>query len=107
MANIAIDTNSATRNFLMRMGNAWFDKGEIRQALDVYLKFLDEYPGTEESITAQYVLLNIAQRYEHEGLFRLSLDVLERLEQTQVILHKLFFINFSVSFNQGLKRQES
>ncbi len=84
MANIAIDTNSATRNFLMRMGNVWFDKGEIRQALDVYLKVLDEYPGTEESITAQYVLLNIAQRYEHEGLFRLSLDVLERLEQTQV-----------------------
>jgi lipopolysaccharide biosynthesis regulator YciM len=68
----------------MRMGNVWFDKGEIRQAIDVYLKVLDEYPGTEESITAQYVLLNIAQRYQHEGLFRLSLDVLERLEQTQV-----------------------
>ena len=80
---ILLSTQTRQHVILMRMGNAWFDKGEIRQALDVYLKFLDEYPGTEESITAQYVLLNIAQRYEHEGLFRLSLDILERLEQTQ------------------------
>jgi hypothetical protein len=57
MANIAIDTNSSTRNFLMRMVNAWFDKGEIRQALDAYLKVLEEYPGTEESITGSIRLI--------------------------------------------------
>lgn len=86
MANNPVDTNSATCGFLMRMGNAWFDKGELRQALDVYLKVIDEYPGTEESKTAHSVLLTIAQRYEHEGLFRLSLDVLERLEETQATI---------------------
>ena len=83
MTNTAIGANSATRGFLMRMGNAWFEQGELRQALDVYLKVIEEYPGSEESITAQAVLLTIARRYEQEGLLRLSLDVLERLEQTQ------------------------
>ncbi len=83
MANTAIDANSATRGFLMRMGNAWFDQGELRQALDVYLKVIEEYPGSEESKTAQVALFTIARRYEQEGLLRLSLDVLERLEQIQ------------------------
>ncbi len=39
---ILLSTKTRQRNFLMRMGNVWFDKGEIRQAIDVYLKVLDE-----------------------------------------------------------------
>ena len=82
MANAAIDMSLATRGFLLRMGNAWFEQNELRQALDVYLKIIDEYPGSEESKMAQTILLTIAQRYEHDGFLRLSMDVLERLEQT-------------------------
>ncbi|UOA09599.1 tol-pal system YbgF family protein [Methylobacter sp. S3L5C] len=81
MANTTIDTSLATRGFLLRMGNAWFEQDELRQALDVYLKIIEEYPGSEESQTAQTTLLTIAQRYEQDGLLRLSMDVLERLEQ--------------------------
>ena len=82
MANIEINVNSATRGFLLRMGDDWFKQGELRQALDVYLKIIEEYPGSEESKAAQNKLLTIAGRYEQDGLLRLSLDVLERLEQT-------------------------
>jgi tetratricopeptide (TPR) repeat protein len=82
MANAAIDMSLATRGFLLRMGNAWFEQNELRQALDVYLKIIEEYPDSEESKTAQAILLTIAQRYEQDGFLRLSMDVLERLEQT-------------------------
>lgn len=82
MANAAIDMSLATRGFLLRMGNAWFEQNELRQALDVYLKIIEEYPDSEQSKTAQAILLTIAQRYEQDGFLRLSMDVLERLEQT-------------------------
>lgn len=79
--NITLDLNSAKRGLLLRMGNAWFEQGELRQAVDVYLQICEQYPDTEEGKIAQARLLTIAQRYELDGLLRLSLDVLERLEQ--------------------------
>jgi tetratricopeptide (TPR) repeat protein len=82
MADTDIDINSTTRGFLLRMGNAWIEQGELRQAIDVYLKITEQYPNSDESKAAKAALLTIAQRYEQEGQLRLSLDVLERLEQT-------------------------
>lgn len=81
MANTTIDMNAATRGLLLRMGNAWFEQNELRQAVDMYLKIIEQYPDSEESRTAQAALLTIAQRYEQDGLLRLSLDILERIEQ--------------------------
>jgi len=80
-AKATIDIEATTRGFLLRMGNSWFEQGDLRQAVDTYLKIIDQYPGNEESKAAQAKLLAIAQRYEQEGTLRLSLDVLERLEQ--------------------------
>lgn len=76
------DKNVATRGFLLRMADNWLKQGELRQAIEAYLKIIDQYPASAESQTAQSALLTIAQRYEQDGLLRLSLDVLERLEQT-------------------------
>lgn len=84
MVNTAIDMNAATRGFLLRMGDAWLEQSELRQAVDVYLKIIEQYPDSEESKTAQASLLTIAQRYEQDGLLRLSLDVLERIELTMM-----------------------
>ncbi|MFI3222719.1 MAG: tetratricopeptide repeat protein [Methylococcaceae bacterium] len=75
------DINSSTRSFLLRMGNIWLDKNELRQAIDVFLKITEEYPDSDECNLAKLALLTISQRYEKEGELRLSLDVLERLEQ--------------------------
>jgi len=80
-----IDIDAATRGLLLRMGDAWFELGELRQAEDVYLKINEEYPDSEESETAQSRLMTISRGYEQEGLLRLSLAVLERLEQTMTI----------------------
>jgi tetratricopeptide (TPR) repeat protein len=77
-----IDIDAATRGFLLRMGDAWFEQGELRQAVDAYLKINEEYPDSEESETAQSRLMIISRGYEQEGLLRLALAVLERLEQT-------------------------
>jgi outer membrane protein assembly factor BamD (BamD/ComL family) len=75
------DINSSTRAFLLRMGNTWLEKNELRQAIDVFLKITEEYPESDECNIAKLALLKISQRYEKEGELRLSLDVLERLEQ--------------------------
>lgn len=77
-----INIDAATRGLLLRMGNDRVEQGELRQAEDVYLKIIKEYPGSEESETAQSRLMAISRGYEKDGLFRLSLDVLERIEQT-------------------------
>jgi hypothetical protein len=79
-----IDVNAATRGLLMRMGNAWFEQDELRQAIDVFIKIIEEYPDSEESEAAQSRLMGISRNYEQEGLLRLSLAVLERLEQTMM-----------------------
>ena len=49
--------------------------------VDVFLKIIGEYPDSDESNVAKSALLTISQRYEKDGQLRLSLDVLERLEQ--------------------------
>ena len=67
MADTDIDINSTTRGFLLRMGNAWIEQGELRQAIDVYLKITEQYPNSDESKAAKAALLTIAQRYEQEG----------------------------------------
>jgi hypothetical protein len=77
-----IDIDAATRGLLLRMGDDWLELGELFQAIDTYLKINEEYPGSEESEIAQSRLMTISRGYEKDGLLRLSLDVLERLEQT-------------------------
>jgi outer membrane protein assembly factor BamD (BamD/ComL family) len=81
MVNATTDNNSSTQGFLLRMGNTWLEQGELRQAIDVFLKITEEYPGSDESNVAKSALLTISHRYEKDGQLRLSLDVLERLEQ--------------------------
>jgi hypothetical protein len=75
-----IDINAAARGLQLRMGNAWFEQNEIWQAVDVYLKIIEQYPDSEESEAAQARLMTISRGYEQNGLLRLSLNVLERIE---------------------------
>jgi hypothetical protein len=82
--NNTIDINAATRGLLLRMGNTWFEQDELWQAVDVYLKIIEEYPDSEESETAQARLMTISRGYEQDGLLRLSLNILERIEQTMM-----------------------
>lgn len=80
----AIDINAVARGLKLRMGNTWCELGDLWQAVDVFLKIIEEYPSTEESQIAQSKLMSISRRYEQEGSLRLSLAVLERLEQAMV-----------------------
>ena len=80
MVNASTDNNTSTQGFLLRMGNAWLEQKEIRQAIGVFLKVVEEYPSSEESNLAKSALQSIALLYEKEGQLRLSLDILERLD---------------------------
>ena len=80
MVNASTDNNTSTQGFLLRMGNAWLEQGELRQAIGVFLKIVEEYSSSDESNVAKSALLTIALRYEKEGQLRLSLDILERLD---------------------------
>ncbi|MDD5271141.1 MAG: tetratricopeptide repeat protein [Methylovulum sp.] len=82
MTNTVIDITAATRGLELRMGNTWFEQGDLWQAVDVFLRIIEAYPDSEESQTSQSRLMAISRSYEQEGLLRLSLSVLERLEQS-------------------------
>lgn len=80
----SVDISAATRELMLRMGQDWYQQGEVHQAMDIYLRVVEEYPGTAEAESAQFSLLKIAQYYETEDVPRLSLDVLERLNRATV-----------------------
>ena len=83
MVNSA-DISAATRELMLRTGQDWYKQGDVHQAMDIYLRLVEEFPCTAEAESAQFSLLKIAQDYETEGDPRLSLDVLERLKQATV-----------------------
>lgn len=77
-----IDIDASTRRLQLQMGETWFERGKLFQAVDAYLKINEEYPDSAESEISQSRLMTISRGYEQEGLLRLSLAVLKRLQQT-------------------------
>jgi HSP20 family protein len=77
-----IDIDAATRRLQLHMGETWFERGKLFQAVDAYLKINEEYPDSAESEISQSRLMTISRGYEQEGLLRLSYSVLKRLQQT-------------------------
>jgi len=77
----SVDIDAATRELMLRTGQNWYQQGDIHQAMDIYLRIVEEYPGTAEAESAQFSLLKIAQDYETGDAPRLSMDVLERLKR--------------------------
>ena len=72
---------SSTCQFLLRIGQLHLDINELRQATDIFIRIIEEYPNSEERKVAQDNLLCIAQRYEKEGSLRVALDLLEHIDQ--------------------------
>lgn len=75
----SIDIAAATRASMLRMGTTWRQLGKINQAVDTYLRIIQEHPGTVEAETAKVELLEITHGFETTGRYHLAIDILDRL----------------------------
>ena len=77
-----IDLFAVQRASMLRMGKKWFNLGKLEQAADTFLRVVQEHPGTAEAEAARIALIRMADNYETEGRFHLSIDILDRLTAT-------------------------
>lgn len=68
---------------LLEMAHKYLRQGQIRQAMDIYWKFVDEYPESEQANDARATLLKLAQGYELDGKLHAARDIYEHLLQLQ------------------------
>jgi len=80
--NGAIDVASAQRASMLRMGRNWQRLGKLNQAIDTYLRIIQENPGTQESEDAKAALLAIAGDFEQEGRYHLAMSIYDRLNES-------------------------
>lgn len=64
----------------LRIAQTWQAEGHVNQAIDLYARIITRHPESEEAGQARDRLLALAERFEREGLRRVSLGLLERLE---------------------------
>lgn len=77
-----VDVIAVARISMLRMGNTWQTLGKLNQAVDTYLRIVREHEGSEEAESARLALLQIAQGFEAEGQYHLSMGILDRLTET-------------------------
>lgn len=66
---------------LLRIGNAYHERGALHQALSPYLKILAYYPDSDEAHAAVEGLLAIARVFEETQQQRLAISVYDRIER--------------------------
>jgi len=65
---------------MLKRAGSWQQEGKIHQAIDMYFRLAEDFPGTEEASKAEERLLSLAQELEEEGeKVHIALDICERL----------------------------
>lgn len=80
----SIDVAATTRASMLRMGKTWQQLGKINQAVDTYLRIIQEHSATVEAETAKTHLLEITHGFETAGRYHLAIDILDRLGKATV-----------------------
>lgn len=75
----SVDVIATARASLLRMGTTWHRLGKLNQAVETYLRIVQEHPGTEEAEAAKAALLDITSGFESSGRYHLAIDILDRL----------------------------
>ena len=73
------DAGAVARSSMLRMGRTWQEMGKIHQAIDTYLRLVQEHPTSKEAEDARQALLEIATAYEADGCYHLAIDIFDRL----------------------------
>ncbi len=74
-----IDVASVQRESMLRMGQNWQKLGKLNQAIDAYLRIVEESPSTREGEAAKAALLDIAGGFEQGGRYHLAISLYDRL----------------------------
>ncbi len=68
---------------MLRMGRDLQGKGHVNEAIDMYMRLLEDYPDTQASTAAANALVDLAQYLEQNGMPHMALNVYRKLEQFQ------------------------
>lgn len=75
------DASQRAQEALLRMGRDLQEQGHVNEAMDMFTKLLEDYPGTQASKAAANALVDLAQSLEQNGMPHMALNVYRKLEQ--------------------------
>jgi hypothetical protein len=76
-----LDPSQRVQEAMLRMGHDLRAQGHVNAAMDMYVKLLADYPGTQASTAAANALVELAQYLEQNGAPHMALHVYQTLEQ--------------------------
>ena len=77
------DPSVRAQDMMLRMAANMREQGHVHEAIDMYMRLLEEYPDTQASRAASNALVDMAQYLEQHGMPHTALEVLQKLEQYQ------------------------
>lgn len=77
------DPSLRVQEAMLRMALDMRNQGHVHEALDMYMKLLEDYPGTQASRAAANGMVDLAQYLEQQGMPRMALEVYQKLEEFQ------------------------
>ena len=64
---------------MLKRAESWQKGGKLHEAIPIYFRLAEDFPGTEEASKAEERLLSLAQELEEEGKAYMALRICERL----------------------------
>jgi tetratricopeptide (TPR) repeat protein len=77
------DPTLRAQQAMLRMAGDMQTQGHVYEAVDMYVKLMDDYPDSEAARAAMNALMNLAQQLEQSGQPRLALEIYQIVEQYQ------------------------
>ncbi len=77
------DPSQRAQEAMLRMGQHMREQGHVNDAMDMYLKLMQDYPETQAARAAANALVDLAQYLEQNGMPHMALNVYRKLEQMQ------------------------
>ena len=77
------DPTLRVQEAMLRMAQDMRNQGHVHEALDMYMRLAQDYPGTQASRAAANAMVDLAQYLEQQGMPHLALDVYQKLEEFQ------------------------
>lgn len=77
------DPSQRVQEAMLRMGQDLQQKGHVNEAMDMFVRLLEDYPGTQAATAAANALVDLALYLEQNGMPHMALHVYQKLEQYQ------------------------
>jgi tetratricopeptide (TPR) repeat protein len=77
------DASQRAQEAMLRMGRDLQAQGHVNEAMDMFVKLLEDYPDTPAANAAANALVDLAEYLEQNGAPHQALNVYRKLEQFQ------------------------